>query len=299
MSSLLNRPDSPSPPSSSQAPTVSENSAQVRFYGCYLLVSRSKDLYSAGRTYVGFTVNPPRRLKQHNGLLKYGGAKRTSKHRPWQIVAVIHGFSSKTQGLQFEWAWQNPTKSAALRVQSGRKDAISLPSQKKNSVSGRLQTLAALVSIPPWALCPLTVSLCAEKADWPALGIQDIKFPKEAKVEFEPAGALQKWVRRYEYRQGMKTIVPCRFGEAGTRCVKCKESVSLSARSPGENNRRLTYCASCGALWHLSCLAKSGAKDDNASEKSLLPNYVHCDSCQTDMHWSLAVRLGRALESDD
>ena len=37
------------------------------FYGVYLLVSQSPNSRFKGRTYVGFTVDPIRRLKQHNG----------------------------------------------------------------------------------------------------------------------------------------------------------------------------------------------------------------------------------------
>ncbi len=51
------------------------------FHGCYLLISNNPR-YS-GRTYIGYTVNPNRRLKQHNGGAHVGGARKTSGKGPW------------------------------------------------------------------------------------------------------------------------------------------------------------------------------------------------------------------------
>lgn len=71
------------------------------FFACYLLRSlHPKHPYS---TYIGFTVNPYRRLRQHNGEIA-NGAKRTKRKRPWKMVALIYGFTTKVAALQFEWA---------------------------------------------------------------------------------------------------------------------------------------------------------------------------------------------------
>ena len=63
---------------------------ESKHYHCYLL--RSLDPGHPLKTYIGFTTNPERRLRQHNGDLKCGGARRTKRAgRPWTFVCVVHG----------------------------------------------------------------------------------------------------------------------------------------------------------------------------------------------------------------
>ena len=68
------------------------------FY-CYCL------LRADGRqTYIGATVDPERRLKQHQGELA-GGARATAG-KEWQRVCVVSGFPSWKDALKFEWRWK-------------------------------------------------------------------------------------------------------------------------------------------------------------------------------------------------
>ncbi|KAK9128154.1 hypothetical protein Syun_016951 [Stephania yunnanensis] len=87
------------------------------FFACYLLCSLSPRF--KGHTYIGFTVNPRRRIRQHNGEIT-SGAWRTKRKRPWEMVLCVYGFPTNVYALQFEWAWQHPKESLCLRQAAAR-----------------------------------------------------------------------------------------------------------------------------------------------------------------------------------
>lgn len=85
------------PPPKGQGPAASVAGGGGGFFCCYLL--RSLCPRSKSRTYIGFTVNPRRRIRQHNGEIA-SGAWRTRRGRPWEMVLCIYGFPSNVAALQ-------------------------------------------------------------------------------------------------------------------------------------------------------------------------------------------------------
>ncbi|KAF5197499.1 Structure-specific endonuclease subunit slx1-like protein, partial [Thalictrum thalictroides] len=127
-----------------------------------------------------FTVNPCRRIRQHNGEIRCG-AESTKSKRPWEMVLCIYGFPTNVSALQFEWAWQNPTESLAVRDA-----AVGLKSL--SGIVGKIMLAYTMLTLPPWMSLNLTVNFFSTKymnnaASCPSL-------PKQMKVQICPMDEL-------------------------------------------------------------------------------------------------------------
>lgn len=119
-------------------------SPPITDHSCYILKSAVSN-----RTYIGYTINLPHRIRQHNGEI-VGGAKRTRKWRPWTPVCHVTGFYDASSALRFEYRLQHPGR---------RKKA------KENAVTFTLQQLVNLITSGDGSIAK------GNKMAWPILTI--------------------------------------------------------------------------------------------------------------------------------
>ncbi|CAL9128789.1 unnamed protein product [Musa acuminata var. zebrina] len=153
------------------------------FFACYLLVSLSPRHKS--RTYIGFTVNPRRRIRQHNGEIRCG-AWRTKHGRPWEMVLCIYGFPSNVSALQFEWAWQHPKESLAVRKAASSFKSLS-------GIANKIKIAYTMLSLPAWENSNLTVNFFSTKYMKHTAGCP--KLPKQMKTIFGTMDELPCYVK--------------------------------------------------------------------------------------------------------
>lgn len=75
------------------------------------------------KSYVGYTNNFTRRLRQHRKEI-VGGAKYTSGWKSCHPLAVIHGFPDRKTALQYEWRLKRCAKGRVRSVWERRQRGI-------------------------------------------------------------------------------------------------------------------------------------------------------------------------------
>jgi len=303
-------PDPPqSPPKA--PPKAFRQPQHSRLWFCYLL--RSMNQANPYSNYIGFTVNPTRRIRQHNGEIA-AGAKRTAKCRPWEFVCVVYGFPSKHAALQFEWHWQHPRDSKKLRAALRATPALGRSSGTKS----KLKLCAALLGEPPFSSQALGLRFLREPllalapghlpvehsvgslADWPLLssiGAEDVaeeeEKDEEVEEEEEDHGNLPDEEAQGGYASGGRAAMAMSSSSSSSRsCATCGDPIH------GSCHRKWWACPdpACSGIFHLTCLAESSLAHFHEPRTKLLPATGRCDACGFETSWGNVV-LGVASTS--
>ena len=83
------------------------------------------------RSYIGATVNPQKRLRQHNRQIS-GGARRT-RGKLWHFHCVLSGFRTWREALQCEWSFKHISRNC--RGIESRRSALETLLQKERWTS--------------------------------------------------------------------------------------------------------------------------------------------------------------------
>jgi len=89
-------------------------------------------IQNKGFTYAGVSPDPVRRLRQHNGELVGGAKYTTSKGPGWRHICLVHGFRTKIEAMQFEWAVKH------------------VPPRDSGGIKNRLKKLFVVLNKPYW-----------------------------------------------------------------------------------------------------------------------------------------------------
>uniref|UniRef100_H3A9L3 SLX1 homolog B, structure-specific endonuclease subunit n=1 Tax=Latimeria chalumnae TaxID=7897 RepID=H3A9L3_LATCH len=238
------------------------------FFGVYMLYCTNPKY--KGRIYIGFTVNPERRITQHNAGKQKGGAWRTSGRGPWDMVLITHGFPSDIAALRFEWAWQHPHSSRRLTHVSRR-------SKKESSFEFHLRVLSHMLRAAPWCRLPLTIRWL--KQEYRRDFAPGLEPPLHMPIAFGQVRAKPREKQGEEERHDM-TKVRCR--------VCCRKFGS-------EDETLQCFHANCAMTTHIVCLAREFLKTE---PEHLIPVEGQCPGCRRTLLWGNLIRYKKGCYGD-
>ena len=283
------------------------------FYACYLV--GSLDPAMKGRSYVGFTVNPERRIRQHNGVIA-AGARYTRRLRPCEMVLLVHGFPSKVQALQFEWAWQKPALSRAVREAARRLKV----SDRSSSLANKTRLVMAMLHVSPWRNLPLRVhflnpeyaKLAKDKCDAPpehvevSVGDMDA-LKRSVGGSFTDGKDLDDEKDDDDERDSRVVTVD---GDSVSEMPSISGARRRCAACGGEGVRGVgarVACPRCDCVAHPRCMASilrqlcsvvpsrkhAGPGPQPLISRTLIPSGGPCPACGASLSWGAVVAAGR------
>ncbi|CAH1115625.1 unnamed protein product [Psylliodes chrysocephalus] len=229
------------------------------FYGVYLLYCLNPKY--KGRTYIGYTVDPNRRIKQHNKGKEFGGARKTSNRGPWSMIMIIHGFPNDISALRFEWAWQHPLVSRRLKHVSKKKN-------NEKQFNFCLRVLSEMLKIGPWCRLPLNIRWLNSEfvTDFP---IQSLP-PLHMSICHGPV--LSKKIERTKSSES--NTLPINFSKI---CDVCQKVIT------GKELQCLNWI--CDLKAHITCLSNLFLNLDE-----YVPIQGKCPKCGQELLWGDIIR---------
>ncbi|KAL0867910.1 hypothetical protein ABMA27_008589 [Loxostege sticticalis] len=237
------------------------------FFGVYLLYNINPKY--KGRTYIGYTRDPNRRIMQHNRGTWAGGAHRTSNRGPWKMVMIVHGFPNNISALRFEWAWQNPTKTIRLQHLNLKK----VP-RKETEYQFKLRVLSEMLRVGPWCRLPLIIRWLENE--------YFEEFPDDRK----PPSHMVTCHGPVKSRNLKKPKEPSAF-PTSEECLLCSNYIT--------NDQTKLTCLSktCELLAHITCLANVFL-----TPGEFIPIEGNCPFCSTHLKWGDLIRKMRGCKQD-
>jgi len=238
------------------------------FYGVYLLYCTNPKY--KGRTYIGYTRDPNRRISQHNRGTHAGGAWKTSNKGPWEMVLIIHGFPNDISALRFEWAWQHPKLSRRLN---------SLPPKKsrERTFDYCMRLVASMLNLGPWHKLPLTIRWLKPeyKIEFPS----DLQPPLHMPIVHGPVKSKNETTKR---KKKSADNVEVNEDISDVLCNICYTTVTVSQKVT-------CLYPKCGAISHILCLGMVFTKDT----EDILPIKGNCPTCGGEEIWGNIIRKKR------
>ncbi|XP_073828000.1 structure-specific endonuclease subunit SLX1 [Musca autumnalis] len=258
---------------------AANNNSKSRFFGVYLLCSHSLEKRYNGKCYIGFTVNPNRRIKQHNRGKDFGGAKKTSNKGPWKMVMIVHGFPNNISALQFEWAWQQPSLSARLKVYPELKRKL----PKETYFQYNFRILSRMLNTGPWKRLPLIIQWL--ESDYECEFDLAYRPPNHMQIRNGKI-ALEQKQRKKPHQEALPKAI------WAPECHLCMQPIQDVERSRIGCLNNL-----CKLTCHIICLANHMISADPKEKGHYIPISGYCPLCEIQFLWIDLLQRKRKMQS--
>ena len=245
-------------------------------YCCYLLDSHSEK--HRNQAYIGFTNDPRRRLRQHNGEIE-GGAKQTSYRRPWEMVLFVHGFPTKVAALRFEWAWQHPKESLITRDMATALKGIG----NTKKVPAKLRIVYEMMHVPPFSRFPLVINFLSMTHHRHLAGVP--RPPPHVSVVNLPVDQLYI----YRLKEHMTLPAPREVDEENADLAQMCDLCAGDLPAPEDPNGPIE-CSNdeCSFRCHMKCLAMQCLENEPLD---VVPTHGYCPMCKVKLVWGQLVMM--------